>query len=62
MDAFLRRGAAAGSSYGSIEDQAELRILWDLAAVLESWLVVPLVPDYAERLARAREAVRDSAE
>ena len=62
LDAFLNRGQAAGDDYGTIEDQAELRVLWDLGAILESWLVAPLTPDYAGRLARAREAVRDSTE
>lgn len=60
LDAFLHRGAAAGDNYGTIEDQAELRVLWDLAAILESCLVAPLEADYPERLARAREAVRDA--
>jgi hypothetical protein len=62
LDAFLSRGQAAGDHYGTIEDQAELRVLWDLGAILESWLVAPLIPDYSDRLARAREAVRDSTE
>ena len=26
--------------------QAELRVLWDLDAILESWLVPTLLPDY----------------
>lgn len=59
LDAFLDRGARAGNDYGSIEDQAELRVLWDLGGILESWLVPPLLPDYHEHLARARAAVRD---
>jgi hypothetical protein len=59
LDAFLARGHRAGDKYGSIEDQAELRVLWDLGAILESWLVAPLVADYDERLAAARAAVRD---
>lgn len=62
LDAFLKRGQAAGDNYGTIEDQAELRILWDLDAILESWLAAPLMPDYADRLALARAAVRDSTE
>jgi hypothetical protein len=60
LDAFLNRGEAAGDNYGTIEDQAELRVLWDLAAILESWLVAPLEAEYPERLARARDAVRDA--
>jgi hypothetical protein len=60
LDAFLHRGEAAGDDYGTIEDRAELTVLWNLSAILESWLAAPLAPDYDERLARAREAVRDS--
>jgi hypothetical protein len=59
LDAFLARGRRAGDNYGSIGDQAELRVLWDLAAILESWLLPPLRADYDEHLARARAAVRD---
>jgi hypothetical protein len=57
--AFLERGQKAGNNYGTIEDQAELRVLWDLDAILESSLVAPLSPDYLAQLARARDAVRD---
>lgn len=60
LEAFLNRGQSAGDDYGTIEDQAELRVLWDLGAILESWLDAPLRPDYPERLASARETVRDS--
>ena len=60
LDALLDRGEKAGNNYGTIVDQAELRVLWDLDAILESWLVPPLLPDYDEHLARARVAVRDS--
>lgn len=59
LDAFLTRGEKAGNNDGTIEDQAELRVLWDLDAILESWLVPPLLPDYDEHLARARAAVKD---
>jgi hypothetical protein len=59
LDAFLSRGQAAGNQYG-IEDQAELRVLWDLSAIFESWLTQPLLPDYDHHLAEARAAVRDS--
>jgi hypothetical protein len=62
LDAFLHRGRVSGNFNGTIEDQAELRVLWDLDAILESWLAPPLEADYAEHLARARAAVRDSAE
>ena len=60
LDAFLHRGEAAGDDYGTIEDQAELRVLWNLSAILESWLAALLSPDYDHQLARAREAVRDA--
>jgi hypothetical protein len=41
------------------QDQAEQRVLWDLLAHLESALVAPLLPDYQDRLAKARAEVRD---
>lgn len=46
----------------TFEDQAEQRVLWDLEASLESRLVEPFDPNYAELLARAREKVRDPGE
>ena len=61
LDAYLSR-ASSRNDYGLIEDQAELRVLWDLGAILESWLVPPLLPDHLEHLSRARAAVRDSTE
>jgi hypothetical protein len=60
LDAFLSGGERSGDRYGTIEDQAELRVLWDLGAILESWLIPPLLHDYDEHLARARASVRDS--
>ena len=60
LDAFLASGRQSGDAYGTIEDQAELRVLWNLGAILESWLVPPLLPDYEEHLARARASVRYS--
>jgi hypothetical protein len=62
LAAFLNRGEHAGNNYGTIEDQAELRVLWDLDAILEMWLIPTLLPDYDKHLARARAAVRDSTE
>lgn len=44
------------------EDQAEQRVLWNLEATLESALVEPLDPNYAQVLAMARAKVRDSEE
>jgi hypothetical protein len=43
----------------SIEDQAEERVLWNLTAVLEKMLLEPFLPDYSERVAEAREKLRD---
>ena len=40
-------------------DQAEKRVLFDLEAMLEKVLVVPLQSDYAETLSQARSNVRD---
>jgi hypothetical protein len=59
LNEFLARQQRADDDYGSIEDPAELRVLWDLNAILETWLIAPLLPDYVEHLARARAAVRD---
>ena len=43
-----------------IDDQAEQRVLWDMQAQLESALHEPINnPNYANRLAEARTAVRD---
>jgi len=44
----------------SFEDQSEERVLWDLEARLETALAEPLGPDYPQRLAAARAAVRDT--
>jgi hypothetical protein len=44
------------------EDQAEQRVLWNLAASLESTLVEPMRPEYDEILAAARTRVRDPIE
>ncbi len=41
------------------EDQAEQRVLWDLESALESTVVATFATDYAERLRRARDRVRD---
>jgi hypothetical protein len=57
---FLTRGQENGGDYSSIEDQAELRVLWDVQAMLESALVEPLSPDYVALLAEARSKVRDA--
>jgi hypothetical protein len=43
-------------------DQAEARVLWDLEATLEKVNDVAFAADYAELLARARDAVRDQEE
>ena len=62
LDAFLARGHAAGDDYSSIADQAELRVLWDIAAMLESQVLIVNTADYEQVLASARARVRDSAE
>ena len=42
----------------SIVDQSEQRVLWSLCCALESILVEPFRPDYAELLEAARAANR----
>jgi len=54
---WLRRGAAEESK--GFEDQAELRVLWDLECLLEAALVAPLTTDYRLRLEQARANLRD---
>jgi hypothetical protein len=49
---------AAGDNYSSIQDHAELRVLWDMQAILDSWLPV-MAADYESRLVVARDRVRD---
>jgi hypothetical protein len=61
LDAFLARGQAAGDDYSGLEDQAELRVLWDIGAILEARLPV-MSADYERVLAGARERVRNSTE
>lgn len=57
---FLSRGRASkGDDYGNIADQAELRVLWDMAALLETCLDAVVDPDYDRRVAEARDEVRD---
>ncbi len=62
LDAFLARGMKADDDYSRIEDQAELKVLWGIGGILKSWLVAPLLPDYDDRLAAARAAIRDKDE
>lgn len=54
---FLSRFQESGGL--TIHDQAEERLLWDLLASLERELGEPLLPEYRERLAEARERVKD---
>lgn len=42
------------------EDPAEEYVLWNLECVLESILVAPFLPEYAEVLAQARKRVREA--
>lgn len=58
-DWLVRFNAASDRTF---EDQAEQRVLADLESVLESTLLAPLDPKYAELVAAARARVRDSAE
>jgi hypothetical protein len=59
LEAFLSRARAAGDDY-SIQDQAELRVLWDMAATLENRLPLVNNSDYDRLLAAALDRVRDS--
>jgi hypothetical protein len=43
----------------SFADQSEERVLFDLEALLEKALIVPLQSNYADGLAHARSNVRD---
>jgi hypothetical protein len=40
-------------------DQSERRVLWDLEAILEKQLLIPLMSNYPEIVKKARDAVRD---
>lgn len=62
LDAFLTRGRGADDDYSLIEDQAERRVLWDIAAELESTLPIVNNDEYRDHLAAARAKVRDSTE
>ena len=44
----------------SFQDQAEQRVLWDLACILEKQIVELFSPHYDEALKAAREKVRDA--
>lgn len=56
---WLARSTDAGQPM-AFADGAELRALWDLEASLESVLPEVLQDDYAERIAGARDRVRDT--
>ena len=43
----------------SIEDQAEERVLWNLCCDLEKVLIQPFQENYVEKLAEARNSLRD---
>lgn len=45
-----------------LEHQAEQRVLWDMLAMLESKLIEPFMPNYADLVKQAREAVQDQDE
>lgn len=46
----------------SIQDQAEERVLWNLAGAIGKELVEPLAENYDEILSVAREKIRDKKE
>jgi len=54
---FLSRFSA--SDQLKIEHQAEERVLWNLECILESTLQEPFSTNYVQRVADARENVRD---
>ncbi len=54
---WLARFIEAGPTH--IEDQAELRALWNLDCVLEEVLVEPFHPDYRQLVQDARDRLRD---
>lgn len=58
---WLTRTSAAGQPAGFV-DQAEQRLLWDIEATLETLLPAPMAVDYRERLAAARNRLRDTEE
>jgi hypothetical protein len=60
LEEWLTRFDDSGSA--DFEDQAEQRILWNLASMLERQIDALFSPDYAERLEAARAAVRDRAD
>jgi hypothetical protein len=49
--------AAANDAKQLIVDEAEHRVLWDLESQLETKLVEPLMPNYAELVDAAKRAV-----
>ena len=56
----LARWEADGTMDGlPFQDQAERRVLWDLAATLEPLVGEAFSSNYADVVARARAAVRD---
>ena len=60
LDGFLSRSEPGRGDCFTIEHQAELRVLWNIGAMLESRLPVVNNPDYERLLASARERVRDN--
>jgi hypothetical protein len=56
---YLARTANNRAQDTLVEDQSELRVLWDLESMLESQLGAVTAPDYDSQLAAARASVRD---
>jgi hypothetical protein len=59
---WLSRWAPTSAASIPVDHRAEQRVLWDLLARLERALAEPFMPDYHERLDRARESVQDAEE
>ena len=53
----LARGDEAADRTYRVEHSAEHVVLWGLRGILDSWLVAPFAPDYADRLDAARRAL-----
>ena len=56
---YLSRTAAARTRGLLMEDQSELRVLWDVENLLQARLPEVTAPDYGDRLDAARAAVRE---
>jgi len=55
----LTRWSETSERVVHLEHQVEQRVLWDILAGLERYLVEPFMADYADQLAQARRTVQD---